>query len=30
MEGYKFILLSNQVRFGYGYRTVEGSEAMLG
>lgn len=26
MEGYKFILLSNQVRFGYGYRTVEGNK----
>ena len=26
MEGYEFILLSNQVRFGYGYRTVEGNK----
>ena len=26
MEGYKFILLSNQVRFGYGYRTVDNIE----
>ena len=26
MEGYKFILISNQVRFGYGYRTVDGNK----
>ena len=26
MEGYKFILISNQLRFGYGYRTVDGNK----